>query len=300
VKIVTSAMERPAGYLPCVRIVSERCFRILLLLLCMCALFTGPGFSAQVTLAWDRNPEQDIAGYRIYYGTASRLYNWFVDVGNVATYTVTGLPDDGGTYFFAATAYDTSQVESTYSIEAVWYQSFVEPMLNEITIGTQLTISGSNLGAKKGKVFVGSAPAKILSWDNTSIICVVNKIPLYSGPYDAIIKLQPYKSTSPIIFPGVLTVMNPELDPFSTGHGSPGDQIATTGRFFGTKKGKVYLEDPSTGKKKNCKVSSWSMDPGTGESTLTFIVPKGLAAGRYPLKVTNKVGTIETTFTIDP
>jgi IPT/TIG domain len=140
----------------------------------MCALFTGPGFSAQVTLARDRNPEQDIAGYRIYYGTASRLYNWFVDVGNVATYTVTGLPEDGGTYFFAATAYDTSQVESTYSIEAVLYQSFVEPMLNEIAIGTQLTISGSNLGAKKGKVFVGSAPAKFLSWDNTSIICVVN------------------------------------------------------------------------------------------------------------------------------
>jgi hypothetical protein len=121
----------------------------------------------------------------------------------------------------------------------------------------------------------------------------VNKIPLYSGPYDAIIKLQPYKSVSPIILPGALTVMNPELDPFSTGHGSPGDQIATTGRFFGTKKGKVYLEDPSTGKKMNCKVSSWSMDPGTGESTLTFVVPKGLAAGRYPLKVTNKVGTVE-------
>jgi hypothetical protein len=108
----------------------------LLLLLCMCALFAGPGFSAQVTLAWDRNPEQDISGYRIYYGTASRVYNWFVDVGNVATYTVTGLLDDGGTYYFAATAYDTSQVESTYSTEAVWYQSFVEPMLNEITIGT--------------------------------------------------------------------------------------------------------------------------------------------------------------------
>jgi hypothetical protein len=272
----------------------------LLLLLCICSLFAGPGFSAQVTLTWDRNPEQDISGYRIYYGTASRVYNWFVDVGNVATYTVTGLPDDGGTYYFAATAYDTSRVESTYSTEAVWYQSFVEPMLNEITIGTQFNISGSNLGTKKGKVLVGSAPAKILSWDNTSIICAVNKIPRYSGPYDAIIKLQPYKSVSPIILPGALTVMNPELDPFSTGHGSPGDQIATTGRFFGTKKGKVYLEDPSTGKKKNCKVSSWSMDPGTGESTLTFVVPKGLAAGRYSLKVTNKVGTVETTFTIGP
>ena len=75
------------------------------------------GHSAQVSLAWDRNTETDIAGYRVYYGTASRAYNWFVDVGNTTTFTVTGLTD-GATYYFAATAYDTSHLESTYSVEA--------------------------------------------------------------------------------------------------------------------------------------------------------------------------------------
>ena len=75
------------------------------------------GHSAQVSLTWDRNTETDIAGYRVYYGTTSRAYNWFVDVGNTTTFTVTGLTD-GATYYFAATAYDTSHLESTYSVEA--------------------------------------------------------------------------------------------------------------------------------------------------------------------------------------
>jgi hypothetical protein len=67
----------------------------------------------------------------VFYGTASRVYNWFVDVGNVSTYTVNGLPD-GGTYYFAATAYDTSSIESTYSAEVIWHESTVDPLLNEI------------------------------------------------------------------------------------------------------------------------------------------------------------------------
>lgn len=90
------------------------CFLIFLCILS--AIFPTGGNCAQVTLAWDRNLETDLAGYKIYYGTGSRAYNWFIDVGNVTTYTVTGLAD-GSTYYFAATAYDTSNIESTYSSE---------------------------------------------------------------------------------------------------------------------------------------------------------------------------------------
>jgi hypothetical protein len=88
---------------------------VLLLGLALIAL-TGTGHAAQVTLAWDRNTETDLAGYRVYYGTGARVYNWFIDVGNATTYTVTGLAD-GSTYYFAATAYDSSGFESTYSGE---------------------------------------------------------------------------------------------------------------------------------------------------------------------------------------
>ena len=287
----------PTDFAGSVRIAGERYLRILLLLFCIFVLFAGPGYTAQVTFAWKPNTGENIAGYRIYYGTASRVYNWFFDVGNASTYTVTDLPD-GGTYYFAATAYDASGIESTYSAEVIWYESTVDPMVNEITIGSQFIITGSNLGAKVGKVLVGTSVAKILSWNDTSITCSANRLPLPSGPHDAIIKPRPYRSISPIILPGAFTVVNPELDPFSIGYGSPGDEITITGKFFGSRKGRVYLENPSTEKKKYCKVTSWSMDPATGESTLTFVVPKGLVAGTYPFKVKNKVGTASTTFSI--
>ena len=84
-------------------------------------VFTVPSttvHAAQVTLAWDRNAEQNVEGYKVYYGTASRDYDWFIDVGDVTSITITDLAD-GFTYYFAATAYDTATppLESTYSDE---------------------------------------------------------------------------------------------------------------------------------------------------------------------------------------
>lgn len=83
----------------------------------------GGGETANVTptgtatLHWS-TPTTDIddaamtvAGYKVYYGTESGVYTTAIDVGNVTTYTVTGLPL-GNTYFFAITAYDASRVES--------------------------------------------------------------------------------------------------------------------------------------------------------------------------------------------
>jgi hypothetical protein len=64
----------------------------------------------------DGSPLTDLAGYKIYYGTAAGAYDQAIDVGNVTTYTLTGL-SPGQTYYIAATAYDTSKVESGYSNE---------------------------------------------------------------------------------------------------------------------------------------------------------------------------------------
>jgi hypothetical protein len=75
--------------------------------------------SAQVTLQWDPNPEADLAGYRVYYGTSSGNYSHSLDVGNTTTCTVSNL-QDGIPYYFAATAYDTSLAESEFSSEVVY------------------------------------------------------------------------------------------------------------------------------------------------------------------------------------
>jgi hypothetical protein len=84
------------------------------------ALTLAPNvYSAQVTLAWDPNQEPDVAGYKIHYGTYSRTYQHTVDVKEFTSCTISGL-EDGKTYFFAATAYDTNNNESGYSAEAVY------------------------------------------------------------------------------------------------------------------------------------------------------------------------------------
>lgn len=76
----------------------------------------GQATAGQVVLTWDMNTEPDLAGYKIYYGTASGVYGTPMDVGNVTTFTVTGLTD-GQPYFFAATAYDIARNESGHSNE---------------------------------------------------------------------------------------------------------------------------------------------------------------------------------------
>ena len=78
----------------------------------------APGTTA--TLAWDAVTAANLSGYRIYYGTAPGTYlqsaGQGLNVGNVTTYTVTGL-SSGTRYYFAATAYDTLNKETTYSDE---------------------------------------------------------------------------------------------------------------------------------------------------------------------------------------
>ena len=74
---------------------------------------------SQVTLEWDPNTEQDLKGYKIYYGPSNSNYTNTTDVGNQVTYTVIGLMP-GETYYFAATAYNTAGLESDYSNEVVY------------------------------------------------------------------------------------------------------------------------------------------------------------------------------------
>jgi len=79
-------------------------------------IVTAPESSGAV-LNWDPNTESNMAGYKVYVGTASGVYGPAVNVGNVTTFKVINL-SKGKTYYFAITAYDTSGNESAYSNEA--------------------------------------------------------------------------------------------------------------------------------------------------------------------------------------
>jgi chitodextrinase len=78
-------------------------------------IYAPASFAGDATLTWNRNAEPDIAGYKIYYGTASLKYTASLNAGNQTTYTVTGLGNQ--TYYFAVTAYNLAGSESTYSVE---------------------------------------------------------------------------------------------------------------------------------------------------------------------------------------
>ena len=97
-------------------------FKFLLFLFVLYAiscLHPANAYAAQVTLTWSPNSESDIAGYKIYYGTGSRDYSNSTDVGNRTIHTISAL-DEGTTYYFAATAYDSLKNESDYSAEIVY------------------------------------------------------------------------------------------------------------------------------------------------------------------------------------
>jgi len=297
-----SYIDRIAAILLSLRGKAHKEFWMVLCCVCTMFLYCHPGYAAQVTLAWDENTEPDIAGYKIYYGTASRMYNWFLDVGNVTRYTITDIPD-GGTLYFAATAYNVSGIESGYSSEAYWSDINVNLPLSDITTGSQYRITGSGFGGKKGKLLVGNLPMKINYWSIDTIIFTASKVPVPAGPYDVMIKPKPYTTTGPLLLPGAIMVVNPQIGSISTDRGSAGDQIIITGMFFGAGRGKVFLWDSSNKKKRRCKVTDWRMDPTSGESTLAFSVPtlrKGFGSSSYTLEITNGVGKAQTPFTVEP
>jgi hypothetical protein len=92
--------------------------------------------AAEVTLAWDPNPEPAVEGYRVYYGKASGFYTNVVDVGNRTDCVIQGL-DTSTTYFFACTAYSATGDESNFSGEIVYS-----------TEGTSSSSSGSWASAR--------------------------------------------------------------------------------------------------------------------------------------------------------
>jgi len=86
---------------------------------------SGSGGNNNVAkLSWDSpttNADEtsldDLAGYKIYYGTSSGSYTEMIEITNPqkTDYTLENLAP--GTYYFVATAYDTAGYESDYSNE---------------------------------------------------------------------------------------------------------------------------------------------------------------------------------------
>ncbi|MBI3851827.1 MAG: fibronectin type III domain-containing protein [Verrucomicrobia bacterium] len=82
-------------------------------------LWTLTVSGAGVTLEWGPSPDPYVAGYALYYGTASGNYSQRLDVGNQTTATVTNLTP-GERYYFVVTAYNILGLESEPSNEVAY------------------------------------------------------------------------------------------------------------------------------------------------------------------------------------
>ena len=152
----------------------------------------------------------------------------------------------------------------------------------EGTLGTEIALLGSGFGSRKRKVLVGSSALKVLEWKGETIRCQLTRV-LSPDTYNVTIR-PGTKGSVPIVLPDAFAVKAPKIDSVSPTHGSAGEEIITTGSFFGTKKVRVTLGE------KSCKIRSWTMDPIIGTSEIRLVVPRGLSLGTQELKVINKVG----------
>ena len=169
--------DNRSNYVPAVQSGS---FRLACSLIAIVLLLLAPSTlqAATATATWNANPEPDIAGYKLSYGTQSGTYTTVLDVGNVTSRLVQPLTA-GQRYYFAVQAYNTSGALSPYSAEIV-YDVPAPPTLTSLSptsgpVGTVVTITGTNFGATKGTstVTFNGTSATPTTWSATSIVVPV-------------------------------------------------------------------------------------------------------------------------------
>lgn len=108
---------------------------VLISLIACLALIGGPTTTKPaVTLAWNAVTYPTLAGYTLYWGSASQNYTNSIQVAAPSTsVTVSNLVRDV-TYYFAVTARSTSGLESAYSVEVNYHTTPLPPVPVSVTI----------------------------------------------------------------------------------------------------------------------------------------------------------------------
>jgi Bacterial Ig domain/Fibronectin type III domain len=121
--------------------------------------------AAQVQLSWtapttnaNGTPLQDLSGYLLYYGTASRMYSTHVDTGLATSAALSGLTE-GQTYYFAVTAYDTLGNESQYSEEVSTTIPVAPPPTTPPTATITAPLNGAAVARKSTVTITATASA---------------------------------------------------------------------------------------------------------------------------------------------
>lgn len=107
--------------------VLDELFWIMLWVLCICLMvisMTAMARAGEAKVSWtaptqrvDGSALDNLAGYRVLWGTAPRNYSAEALINDPSTLTYTILELPPGTHYFAVTAFDADGLESAYSAE---------------------------------------------------------------------------------------------------------------------------------------------------------------------------------------
>lgn len=109
-------------------VVTPRFVRRLLAIVVVLLSSASVGRADTLTLAWDPNPEPDVAGYYVFIGTASGIYDTVVDVANSTAYTF-GSAQPGRTYYMTVAAYVAGPILGPHAPEVVATVTNTAPVL---------------------------------------------------------------------------------------------------------------------------------------------------------------------------
>lgn len=269
--------------------------RLVLLTATAFALMASVAAAQNVTLAWNANPETNIRGYLVQYGTQSGSPSSTIDVGNVTSRAFTSLAI-GSTYYFRVIAYNTSGQNSQPSTQVSYAVtgptgtaptiSGVSPTSGPAAGGTLLTITGTNFvsgarvdvgGRSATTTYVSSSQLRASTPTGSGTVAVTVTNP--NG--QSVVRANAFTYTTSGTAP-TMTSVSPTSGPLSGG-----TQLTIVGTGF---------------------VSGATVLVGTRSATATFVsstqvrasTPTGAAAGATSVRLTNPNGqsvTLSNAFT---
>jgi IPT/TIG domain len=243
--------------------------------------WAAPAFAS--TLAWNPNPETNIAGYRVAYGTQTGVYGQPIDVGNVTSWNVS-VPAPGQ-YFFVVQAYDTDGQFSVYSSEKAY--TVTTPVISSLTpasgaVGASVVIAGSEFGTLQGTVSFNGVSASPTVWSDTSIT-----VPVPSGATtgSVVVTVDGIPSNG-VTFTVVPTATISSLSPATGAVSAP---VTITGTNFGVTRGTSTVTFNGV----SATPTSWSA------ASIAVPVPSGATTGTVNVTV-GGVASNGMTFTVVP
>lgn len=265
------------------------------------AVAVGPAFQAYRDGVFDKDESSVGINHAIVLVGWDDEYYW-----NGSTHGVWILRNSWGTGWgkngYMLIKYNTSQVGYAANYAEIVNYTVSPP---EGTVGTQITLLGSDFGNGTPKVYTEFEDPKtgemrqkslqILESMPTAIQALWSpKLP--PGSYS--VKVQPSSPQgTPPVEVGRFQLREPEIESLDPTQGVPGSQVTIQGMFFGSKKPKVLLIPQEGGRQKRCRILSHSMDPLTGQSSVALKVPK-TRDGDYFLVLRNQIGETQTNFTV--